>query len=62
VTASRAAVDFAACTRELTDLHFPAAERIRVVPPSATPTRFGDAVPVIGENLFSNIPREAMRP
>jgi hypothetical protein len=31
VTASRAAVDFAACMRELTDLHFPAAERIRVV-------------------------------
>jgi transposase len=31
VTASRAAVDFAACMRELTDVHFPAAERIRVV-------------------------------
>jgi transposase len=31
VTNSRAAVDFAACMRELTDVHFPKAERIRVV-------------------------------
>ena len=31
VTESRAAVDFAACMRELTDAHFPKAERIRVV-------------------------------
>jgi transposase len=31
VTDSRAAVDFATCMRELTDLHFPQAERIRVV-------------------------------
>ena len=31
VTDSRAAVDFAACMRELSDLHFPEAERIRVV-------------------------------
>jgi transposase len=31
VTDSRAAVDFAACMRELTDVHFPAADRIRVV-------------------------------
>jgi transposase len=31
VTDSRAAVDFAACMRELTDTHFPQAERIRVV-------------------------------
>jgi hypothetical protein len=31
VTDSRAAVDFAACMRELTDAHFPEAERIRVV-------------------------------
>jgi transposase len=31
VTASRAAVDFAACMRELADVHFPDAERIRVV-------------------------------
>ena len=31
VTDSRAAVDFAACMRELTDLEFPHAERIRVV-------------------------------
>ena len=31
VTASRAAVDFAACMRELTDVHFPKAERVRVV-------------------------------
>ena len=31
VTESRAAVDFAACMRELADLHFPKAERIRVV-------------------------------
>jgi transposase len=31
VTDSRAAVDFAACMRELTDIHFPEAERIRVV-------------------------------
>lgn len=31
VTESRAAVDFAACMRELTDVHFPQAERIRVV-------------------------------
>jgi transposase len=31
VTDSRAAVDFAACMRELTDLDFPQAERIRVV-------------------------------
>jgi transposase len=31
VTDTRAAVDFAACMRELTDVHFPAAERIRVV-------------------------------
>jgi transposase len=31
VTESRAAVDFAACMRDLADLHFPKAERIRVV-------------------------------
>ena len=31
VTERRAAIDFAFCMRELTDLHFPAAERIRVV-------------------------------
>jgi transposase len=31
VTDSRAAVDFAACMRELCDVHFPEAERIRVV-------------------------------
>ncbi|MGH8515627.1 MAG: transposase, partial [Gammaproteobacteria bacterium] len=31
VTESRAAVDFAACVRELADLHFPKGERIRVV-------------------------------
>ena len=31
VTNSRAAVDFAACMRELTDVHWPKAERIRVV-------------------------------
>jgi len=31
VTDSRAAVDFAACMRELADLHFPKADRIRVV-------------------------------
>jgi transposase len=31
VTANRAAVDFATCMRELTDVHFPKAERIRVV-------------------------------
>jgi transposase len=31
VTDSRAAVDFAACMRELTDIHFPEAERVRVV-------------------------------
>jgi hypothetical protein len=31
VTDSRAAVDFAACMRELTDIHFPEAERIRMV-------------------------------
>jgi transposase len=31
VTDSRAAVDFAACMRELTDVHFPKAECIRVV-------------------------------
>ncbi len=31
VTQSRAAVDFAACMRELADVHFPDAERIRVV-------------------------------
>ena len=31
VTDSRAAVDFAACMRELTDVDFPQAERIRVV-------------------------------
>jgi hypothetical protein len=31
VTESRAAADFAACMRELTDAHFPKAERIRVV-------------------------------
>src|ERR1700686_4437105 len=31
VTASRAAVDFAGCMRELADVHFPKAERIRVV-------------------------------
>ena len=31
VTASRAAVDFAACMRELTDVHFPKAKRIRVI-------------------------------
>jgi hypothetical protein len=28
---SRAAVDFAACMRDLTDVHYPKAERIRVV-------------------------------
>jgi pimeloyl-ACP methyl ester carboxylesterase len=31
VTDNRAAVDFATCMRELTDVHFPNAERIRVV-------------------------------
>jgi transposase len=31
VTDNRAAVDFAACMRELADVHFPKAERIRVV-------------------------------
>jgi transposase len=31
VTDTRAAVDFAACMRELADVHFPKAERIRVV-------------------------------
>ena len=31
VTDSRAAVDFAACMRDLADVHFPRAERIRVV-------------------------------
>jgi hypothetical protein len=31
ITASRAAVDFAACMRDLADVHFPEAERIRVV-------------------------------
>jgi hypothetical protein len=31
VTNSRAAVDFAACMRELTDVHYPEAERIRLV-------------------------------
>jgi DDE superfamily endonuclease len=31
VTDSRAAVDFAACMRELADVHFPKGERIRVV-------------------------------
>jgi DDE superfamily endonuclease len=31
VTESRAAVDFAACMRDLVDVHFPKAERIRVV-------------------------------
>src|SRR6266550_3385804 len=31
VTDSRAAVDFAACMRELTDIDFPEADRIRVV-------------------------------
>src|SRR5713101_6248348 len=31
VTNSRAAVDFATCMRELTDIHFPKSERIRVV-------------------------------
>src|SRR5208282_4792658 len=31
VTDTRAAVDFAACMRELTDVHFPQAERVRVV-------------------------------
>jgi transposase len=31
MTARRTAVDFAACMRDLTDIHFPEAERIRVV-------------------------------
>lgn len=31
VTERRAAVDFAACMRELTDIHFPEAEKLRVV-------------------------------
>jgi transposase len=31
VTESRAAIDFAACMRDLVDVHFPRAERIRVV-------------------------------
>jgi len=31
VTDNRAAVDFAACMRELTDIHYPKAERIRVI-------------------------------
>jgi DDE superfamily endonuclease len=31
VTDSRTAVDFAACMQELVDVHFPKAERIRVV-------------------------------
>jgi len=39
VTNSRAATDFAACMRELTDIHFPEAERIRVVLEISPPTR-----------------------
>lgn len=31
VTERRTAADFAACMRELTDIHFPEAEQIRVV-------------------------------
>ena len=31
VTESRTALDFAVCMRELADIHFPEAERIRVV-------------------------------
>jgi hypothetical protein len=31
VTERRAAEDFAACMRDLTDIHYPDAERIRVV-------------------------------
>jgi hypothetical protein len=31
VSESRAAVNFAACMRELVDVHFPSAKRIRVV-------------------------------
>jgi hypothetical protein len=39
VTDSRAAVDFAACMQELVDVHFPRAERIRVVLDNLSPTR-----------------------
>ena len=39
VTDSRAAVDFAACMRDLTDVYFPRAERIRVVWIICRPTR-----------------------
>ncbi len=37
VTDSRTAIDFAACMRELADVHFPKAERIRVVGQSVDP-------------------------
>src|SRR5260370_8713526 len=37
VTNNRAAVDFATCMRELTDVHFPKAERIRVVLANLSP-------------------------
>ena len=49
VTDSRAAVDFAACMRELTDVHFPKAERIRVVLDNLS-THFG-------RRALSSLPR-----
>src|SRR5882724_4487483 len=39
VTESRAAVDFAACMRDLADVHFPKAERIRIVLDNLSTTR-----------------------
>jgi DDE superfamily endonuclease len=44
VTDSRAAVDFAACMRELTDIHFPNSERIRVVLDNLSTHSASDAI------------------
>ena len=45
VTDSRAAVDFAACVRELCDVRFPEAERIRVVLENLSTHSAGGALP-----------------
>ena len=41
MTDSRTAVDFAACMRDLTDVHYPKAERIRVVLNNLSPHTAG---------------------
>jgi hypothetical protein len=45
ITDRRAAEDFATCMRELTDVHFPAAERIRMFTTEKARAKMGRAYP-----------------